>query len=87
VFAWVGEASLAIYMVGEYAQGLVRQLMVWAHVIAPYPQLILPTLAAIAIPSWMYAHRVRLHLGWLFVAPFWEVRPRAQEGQHQQARH
>jgi hypothetical protein len=56
-------------------------------VIAPYPQLILPTLAAIAIPSWMYAHRVRLHLGWLFVAPFWEVRPRAQERQHQQARH
>ncbi|HEX5284684.1 MAG TPA: acyltransferase [Bryocella sp.] len=77
VFAWIGEASLAIYMAGEYAQGLVRQLMVWAHVITPYPQLILPTLAAILVPSWMYAHRVRLRLGWLFVAPFWEPRPRS----------
>jgi fucose 4-O-acetylase-like acetyltransferase len=75
VFAWIGEGSLAIYMAGEYAQGLVRQLMVWAHVTAPYPQLILPTLAAILIPSWMYQYRVRLHLGWLFVAPFWKPRP------------
>ncbi len=76
VFAWVGEASLAIYMAGEYAQGLVRQLLEWAHVITPYPQLILPTLAAILIPTWLYQHRVRLRLGWLFVAPFWQVRPR-----------
>jgi len=79
VFAWVGEASIAIYMAGEYAQGLVRQLMVWAHVITPYAQLILPTLAAILVPTWLYQHRVRLRLGWLFVAPFWEVRPRSAE--------
>ncbi len=79
VFAWVGEASIAIYMAGEYAQGLVRQLLVWAHVIAPYPQLFLPTIAAIAIPSWVYQHRVRLRLDWLFVAPFGKLRRRAPQ--------
>ena len=76
VFAWAGEASLAIYLAGEYGQGLVRQLMEWAHVTAPYPQLILPTIAAIVIPAWVYQHRVRLHLEWLWVAPFWKVQPR-----------
>jgi fucose 4-O-acetylase-like acetyltransferase len=76
-FAWAGEASLAIYLAGEYGQGLVRQLMMWAHLTAPYPQLILPTLAAIAIPAWIYQHRVRLHIEWLFIAPFWKPRPRS----------
>jgi len=77
VFAWAGEASLAIYLMGEYGQGLVRQLMEWAHVTAPYPQLILPTIAAILIPAWVYQYRVRLHVEWLFIAPFWKVRPQA----------
>ncbi len=77
VFTWTGEASLAIYLAGEYGQGLVRQLMEWAHVTAPYPQLILPTIAAIAIPAWVYQHRVKLHLEWLFIAPFFKPQPRA----------
>lgn len=75
VFAWAGEASLAIYLAGEYGQGLVRLLMVKAHITGPYPQLIVPTIAAIVIPAWVYQHRVRLHLEWLFVAPFWKARP------------
>lgn len=78
VWAWAGEASLAIYLAGEYGQGLVRQLMVWAHITAPYPQLIVPTLAAIAIPAWVYQYRVRLRLEWLWVAPFWKPRPRLE---------
>lgn len=77
VFAWAGEASLAIYLAGQYGQGLVRQLMQWAHITAPYPQLILPTLAAIVIPAWVYQHRVRLHLEWLFIAPFFKPQPRS----------
>jgi fucose 4-O-acetylase-like acetyltransferase len=79
VFAWAGEASLAIYLAGEYGQGLVRQLLLWAHIIEPYTQLILPTIAAIVIPAWIYQHRVRLHLEWLFIAPFWKPRPRAPQ--------
>jgi fucose 4-O-acetylase-like acetyltransferase len=79
VFAWAGEASLAIYLAGEYGQGLVRQVMVWAHIIEPYSQLIVPTLAAIVIPAWVYQHRVRLHLDWLFAAPFWKARPRGPQ--------
>ena len=79
VFAWAGEASLAIYLAGEYGQGLMRQLMVWAHMTKPYPQLILPTIAAIVIPAWVYQYRVRLHLEWLWVAPFWKPRPRGPQ--------
>jgi fucose 4-O-acetylase-like acetyltransferase len=79
MFAWAGEASLAIYLAGEYGQGLVRQLMEWAHITAPYPQLIVPTIAAIAIPAWVYQYRVRLHLEWLWVAPFWKARPRGPQ--------
>lgn len=79
LFAWVGEASLAIYLTGEYGQGFVRLLMVKAHITMPYPQLIVPTLAAVAIPAWVYQHRVRLHLEWLFVAPFWKARPQGPQ--------
>jgi fucose 4-O-acetylase-like acetyltransferase len=79
VFAWVGEASLAIYLAGEYGQGLVRQVLEWAHITAPYPQLILPTIAAIVIPAWVYQHRVRLHLEWLFIAPFFKPKPRVAQ--------
>jgi fucose 4-O-acetylase-like acetyltransferase len=79
VFAWAGEASLAIYLAGEYGQGVVRQVMQWAHITAPYPQLILPTIAAIAIPAWAYQHRVCLHLEWLFIAPFFKPKPRVAQ--------
>jgi fucose 4-O-acetylase-like acetyltransferase len=79
VFAWMGEASLAIYLAGEYGQGLVRQLLQGAHITEPYTQLTLPTIAAIAIPAWVYQHRVKLHLEWLFIAPFWKPRPRAPQ--------
>lgn len=78
IFAWAGEASLAIYVAGEYGQGAVRQVMEWAHITSPYPQLILPTMAAIAIPAWVYQHRVKLHVEWLFIAPFLEPRKRVQ---------
>ena len=79
ILAWAGEASLAIYLAGEYGQGLVRQLLVLAHIVEPYAQLILPTIAAIVIPAWVYQHRVRLHLEWLFIAPFFKPRPRAPQ--------
>jgi hypothetical protein len=76
VLAWAGEGSIAIYLLAEYEQGLVRQLLVWAHVTEPYAQLILPTLAAVVIPAWVYQHRVKLRLEWLFVAPFGKLRER-----------
>ena len=75
MFAWAGEASLAIYLAGEYGQGAVRQVFLWAHITEPYMQLILPTIAAIVIPAWIYQYRVRLHLEWLFIAPFWKASP------------
>jgi fucose 4-O-acetylase-like acetyltransferase len=79
IFAWAGEASLAIYLAGEYGQGLVRQLLQWARITEPYTQLILPTIAAVAIPAWVYQQRVRLHVEWLFIAPFWKPRPRGPQ--------
>ncbi len=79
ILAWIGEASLAVYLVGEYGQGAARQLLVWAHIFAPYPQLIIPTLPAILVPAWLYQKRIRLHIGWLFVAPFGQQQPRQNQ--------
>lgn len=70
VLAWVGEASLAVYLVGGYGQGGGRQALEWLHITEPYVQLIVPTLLAIAIPAILYQNRERWHIGWLFVAPF-----------------
>ncbi len=78
LLAWAGEASIAIYLMGEYGQALMRQMLVWVHVTEPYVQLIVPTLIAVVVPAWVYQHRVRLRLEWLFVAPFGKLRPAAR---------
>jgi peptidoglycan/LPS O-acetylase OafA/YrhL len=80
MLAWVGEASLAVYLVGLYGQGAGRQALEWMHVTEPYVQLIFPTLLAIAIPALLYQNRRRLHIGWLFVAPFGGQKRAAQRG-------
>ena len=72
--AWVGEASFGVYLMSQYGQGLGRELLLRGlHVTEPYLQLIIPTVVAIAIPAWLYQHRVRLKMGWLFTWPFGAV--------------
>lgn len=69
--AWVGEASFGVYLMSAYGQGLGREILLRAlHTTEPYLQLIFPSLLAIFIPAWIYQHRMRLRLGWLFLWPF-----------------
>jgi fucose 4-O-acetylase-like acetyltransferase len=69
--AWIGEASLGIFLLSPFLQGAGREALLHIHhTTAPYPQLILPTLLAILVPACLYQNRARLHVGWLFVSPF-----------------
>ncbi len=78
LLAWVGEASLGVFLISQYPQGGTREVLLHLTngVPHPYLQLFIPTLLAIVIPAWIYQQRVRLHLQWLFVWPF---RSTAQE--------
>ena len=68
--AWIGRASLGVFLMAPFPQGAGRALLQAVHVTRPYPQLLLPTLLAVLVPAWLYHHRTRLRLGWLFVSPW-----------------
>ncbi len=69
--AWAGEASLGIYLMSAYGQGIGREMLLRGlHTTQPVVQLLFPALLGVAGPAWIYQHRVRLKLDWLFVWPF-----------------
>lgn len=71
VIAWVGEASFGVYVLSAYGQGAGRELLLRGlHTTEPVAQLLFPSVLAIFIPAWIYQHRIRLKLDWLFVWPF-----------------
>lgn len=77
-FAWAGEASFGIFLLSEFPQGGGRELLrLVFHTKAPWPQLLIPSLLAVAIPGWLYQNRVRLKVGWLLVWPFGEAARRS----------
>jgi len=65
-----GQASLAVYVMSSYWQGLGRLLLSSMHCIALWPQLLLPTAFAVAAPAllWHLQRRVPA-IGWLFQIP------------------
>ena len=67
--AWVGEASFGVYLMSPYGQGAGRALLLRVHTTEPYLQLLVPSVIAILIPAWIYQHRVRLKVAWLFTWP------------------
>ncbi len=67
--AWVGEASFGVYLMSPYGQGTGRALLLHLGITEPYIQLLIPSLCAILIPAWIYQHRVRLKVDWLFTWP------------------
>jgi len=69
-FAWIGKASLGVFLMAPFPQGAARALLQALHITQAYPQLLLPTLFAVLIPTWLYHHRARFRLGWLFVSPW-----------------
>jgi hypothetical protein len=69
--AWAGEASFGIFVLSSFPQGGGREIIARLfHTTAPLLQLIFPTLLAVLIPAWLYHHRVRLHIQWMFIWPF-----------------
>jgi hypothetical protein len=71
MLAWIGAASFGIFLMSSFPQGAGREILErFFHTTAPWPQLIFPTLLAVMVPAWLYHHRVRLHIEWMFAWPF-----------------
>jgi hypothetical protein len=68
--AWTGFASLSIFLLAPYFQWFGRWVTLRGlHTTAAIPQLVIPTAAAVLLPAWIYHHRKRLRLDWIFTSP------------------
>jgi fucose 4-O-acetylase-like acetyltransferase len=69
--AWVGRASLAVFLLSSFAQGATREVLLRVfHTQEFWPHLLLPTLCATLLPAIVWHQQDRWHLGWLFRWPF-----------------
>jgi fucose 4-O-acetylase-like acetyltransferase len=69
--AWVGRASLAVFLLSAFAQGATREVLLRVfHTQEFWLQLLLPTLFATLLPAIVWHQQDRWHLGWLFRWPF-----------------
>jgi fucose 4-O-acetylase-like acetyltransferase len=69
--AWVGRASLAIFLLSSFAQGATREILVRVfHTTELWLQLLLPTLFAIVLPAIVWYKQDRWRVRWLFQWPF-----------------
>jgi peptidoglycan/LPS O-acetylase OafA/YrhL len=69
--AWVGRASLAIFLLSAFAQGATREFLLRVfHTHEFWSQLLLPTLFATLLPAIVWYQQDRWHIGWLFRWPF-----------------
>lgn len=65
--AWVGEASIAVYLLHPYFQGGTRLAIVFLfHTHRALPHLLLTTAVATLVPALIWHNRRRLHVGLLF---------------------
>jgi fucose 4-O-acetylase-like acetyltransferase len=70
-FAWIGRASLAIFLLSAFAQGATRAVLSGVfHTQELWLQLLLPTAFATLLPAIVWYQQKRLRLGWLFYWPF-----------------
>jgi fucose 4-O-acetylase-like acetyltransferase len=70
VLRWVGEASLAIFLISPFLQGFGRELVVrLLHTTNPVPYLGIPVLCATIIPALLWHWQDRLGIGCLFRWP------------------
>ena len=69
--AWVGRASLAVFLLSAFAQGATREVLLRLfHTHEFWSQLLLPTLFATLLPAIVWYQQDRWHIGWLFRWPF-----------------
>jgi fucose 4-O-acetylase-like acetyltransferase len=70
--AWLGEASIAIYLLSPYFQGTVRQILFQLfHTTSISVHIPLQTVAAVLFPALIYHNRKLLHTEWFFKMPAW----------------
>lgn len=70
VWAWIGEASLAIFLMAQFGQGATRELLLrLGHTHEFWLQLILPTVVSMLFPAIIWHQQKRWHIGWLFRWP------------------
>lgn len=69
--AWVGRASLAVFLLSSFAQGATREILLRVfHTNELWLQLLLPTLFATLLPAIIWHQQDRWRLSWLFQWPF-----------------
>ena len=69
--AWVGRASLAVFLLSAFAQGATREVLLRVfHTREFWLQLLLPTLFATLLPAILWYQQDRWRIGWLFQWPF-----------------
>jgi fucose 4-O-acetylase-like acetyltransferase len=69
--AWVGRASLAVFLLSSFAQGATREILLRVfHTNELWLQLLLPTLFATLLPAIVWHQQDRWRVGWLFQWPF-----------------
>ena len=62
----IGQASLAIFLLHPYFQGLARELVLRVMGVEPFPQLLIPTIVAIFGPLMVWQFAQWVGLSWLF---------------------
>jgi fucose 4-O-acetylase-like acetyltransferase len=68
--AWLGRASLAIFLLSAFAQGATRAALLGIfHTRELWLQLLLPTAFAALLPAIVWYRQKRWHLEWLFYSP------------------
>jgi fucose 4-O-acetylase-like acetyltransferase len=69
--AWVGRASLGIFLLSSFAQGATREILLSVfHTKELWLQLFLPTFFATLLPAIVWHQQDRWRVGWLFHWPF-----------------
>jgi peptidoglycan/LPS O-acetylase OafA/YrhL len=69
--AWVGRASLAVFLLSPFAQGATREILLRAfHTNEFWLQLLLPTFFATLLPAIVWHQQDRWRVRWLFQWPF-----------------
>jgi fucose 4-O-acetylase-like acetyltransferase len=69
-WAWIGRASLGIYLMHPYPQGATREFLHRIlHTQAPVPHLLVTTVVAVLLPALIWHFQDRLKINWLFRLP------------------
>lgn len=69
--AWIGRASLGVFLLSAFAQGAAREVLLRVfHTREFWLQLFLPTVVAIVLPAIAWHQQDRWRIGWLFRWPF-----------------